>query len=514
MKKRHWSLAGLAISFMLSTALVGCGSSGGGAGSAADPSAGNSEGEKVLTIAKSADITGFDIHNYSNTGTEATLVNMFSYLIKRDKEGLFQPDLAEYWENVNPTTWRFQLRKGVTFHNGDPFTAEDVKFSLERVSKDEKLVQYGNYKQIKEVNVIDEHTVEIVTEQPEPVLLSRLSRIGSGMLPSKYIKEKGFDAFQKNPVGTGPYKFHEWIRDDRLTMVKFDQYYAGTPQWDKVVVRSIPEEATRVSELLTGGIDLAVQIPPTDMERVNTDTTASITGPTTRVSMLTVKVDKDRPTSDPRVREAIDLAIDKKLLISSIFEGEGVETRTGLVPGIFGADKNLYEKSQYDPEKAKQLLKEAGYENGPTITFTGSVGKSLKDKETSEIIASMLEQVGFKVELEVLDNSRFNEKRAAGKTGDLTLIAYGNSLFDADLLYKRLKPDTNFDHPELEKLLNDAERNMNVEERKKQYARAQEIIDQERLNIHLLHVVAQYGYNKRIKFEPRLDEMIFAESIR
>lgn len=198
---------------------------------------------------------------------------------------------------------------------------------------------------------------------------------------------------------------------------------------------------------------------------------------------------------------------------SSIFNNEGIETRTGIVPGIFSADLGLYQKSQYDPERAKQLLKEAGYENGVTISFTGSVGKSLKDKETSELVASMLEEVGFKVDLEILETSRFNEKRAAGKTGDLTLIAYGNSLFDADLLFKRLKPDTNFEHPELEKLLADAERNMNLEEREKQFQRVQAIVDHERYNINLLHVGAQYGYNKRINFTPRLDEMIIAEEI-
>ncbi|MCR8631881.1 ABC transporter substrate-binding protein [Paenibacillus radicis (ex Xue et al. 2023)] len=506
---KRFGTTSLAIIIALSAALAGCGkpdangsSQGAGMG-----------GEKVLTIARSSDIIGFDVHNHGFTGTESVHVNMFNYLVKKSPDGKFQPDLALSWETTNPTTWRFKLREGVKFHNGDSFTAADVKFSLERVAKDQKLVEYGNYKQIKEVKIVDDYTVDIITSETEPVLLSRLSRLGSSMLPSKYIQEKGIEAFLKNPVGTGPYKFFEWLRDDRVTLVKTDTYFGDKPKWDKLVFRSIPEEATRVSELMTGGVDIAVQIPPTDMKRVNENkTTQSLSGPTTRVMMLALRT-KSGPTSDPKVREAIDLAIDKKAIIKNLFEGDGKETMTAITPGIFGAKPDLFGKSQFDPDRAKQLLKEAGYEKGLTINFTGSVGKTLKDKETSEFIAAMLGEVGIKVNLEILESSKFNEKRNAGTTGDMFLVAYANSMFDAALLYKRLAPDTGYDNPEVLKLLSAAEKNMNAQEREKQFQQVQDILAKDRPQINLLQLVANYGTNKRLNFTPRIDEITYADEI-
>lgn len=501
----------LALIIALSAILAGCGkpdSKGAGESKGKEK-----DGQKVLTIARSGDILGFDVHNHGFTSTESVHVNMFNYLIKKDRDGKFQPDLAVSWESLNPTTWRFKLREGVKFHNGDPFTAADVKYSLERVAKDAKLVEYGNYKQIKEVKIVDDHTVDVITNEAEPVLLSRLSRLGSSMLPSKYIQEKGFDEFLKNPVGTGPYKFSEWIRDDRVTLVKNNDYFGDKGKWDKLVFRTIPEEATRVSELLTGGVDIAVQIPPTDMKRINeVNSTQTSTGPTTRVMMLALRTTSG-PTADPRVREAIDLAINKKALISSLFEGDGKETLTPIIPGIVGAKPDLFGKSNYNPERAKQLLKEAGYDKGLTINFTGSVGKSLKDKETSELIAAMLEEVGIKVKLEILESSKFNDKRNAGTTGDMFLVAYANSMFDAALLYKRLNPDTGYSNPEVTKLLSDAEKNMNLGEREKQYQQVQDILAKDRPQIYLLQLGASYGVNKRINFTPRIDEITYADEI-
>ncbi|TBL79448.1 ABC transporter substrate-binding protein [Paenibacillus thalictri] len=503
---------GLAVVIALSTVLAGCGKPDAAADSNAGAGAAKG-GEKVLTIARSSDIIGFDVHNHGFTSTESVHVNMFNYLVKKSADGKFMPDLALSWETVNPTTWRFKLRDNVKFHNGDPFTAADVKYSLERVAKDPKLVENGNYKQIKEVKVVDDHTVDVITTDTEPVLLSRLSRLGSSMLPSKYIQEKGFDEFLKNPIGTGPYKFSQWVRDDRVVLVKSDGYWGDKPKWDKLVFRSIPEEATRVSELLTGGVDIAVQIPPTDMKRVNDNkATQSMTGPTTRVMMLALRTTAG-PTADAKVREAIDLAIDKKALIDNLFEGEGTQTMTPIIPGVFGAKPDLYGKSQFDPERAKQLLKEAGYDKGLTINFMGSVGKTLKDKETSELIAAMLGEVGIKVNLEILETSKFNEKRNAGNYGDMFLVAYANSMFDAALLYKRLTPDTGYNKPEVLNLLNTAEKNMNPQEREKQFQQVQDILAKDHPQINLMQLVANYGVNKRLNFTPRIDEITYADEI-
>ncbi|QRG70072.1 ABC transporter substrate-binding protein [Brevibacillus choshinensis] len=526
MKKRFAGI-GLAAVLALSTAIVGCSSQPTtttapkqeqtSQGSTAP--AQSDSGEKVLTFASGNDIVSFDIHDHNNTSTEAVHVNMFNYLVKKDRDQKVQPDLATSWEIVNDKTWRFKLREGVTFHNGDPFTAEDVKFTLERIAKDQKLLEYGNYKQIKEVKIVDPHTVEIITNESEPVLLNRLSRLGSSMLPSKYIKEKGWDEFLKNPVGTGPYKFQEWKRDDRLILVKNEQYFGDKPKWDKLIFRSIPEDATRVAELLTGGVDIAVNIPPSDLDRIEgNEGTHTATGPTQRVMQLTVRTTPGTVTENPKVREAIDLAIDEKAIVDSILAGGGTPTRTRVTPGNFGANPDLFGKALYDPERAKQLLAEAGYPNGVDITFSATSGRYLKDKETAELIQAMLGEVGIRAKLDLLEWSKFNETYKAKKFGELFMIAYANSMFDASLAFDRIttergKGETDYSNPEVDQLLKDAEKNMNLEERAKQYVKVQEIIAQDRPQIYMYQMNANYGVSDKINFEPRLDEMLFADEI-
>ncbi|PTM59057.1 ABC transporter substrate-binding protein [Desmospora activa] len=489
--------------------LTGCNSGGSGA-------VGN---EKVLTIARGADMVSFDVHNHNNTSTEAIHVNMFNYLIKLDENQEPQPDLAESWEQKNDTTWEFKLKENVKFHNGDPFTAEDVKFSLERVAKDQSLLEHTSYKQIKEVKVIDDHTVEIITHNPDPVLLNRLSRLGSSMLPSKYIEEEGWDQFLKQPVGTGPYQFEEWIRDDRVVLKKYDDYFGEKPKWNQVVFRAIPEEATRVGELMTGGVDIVENTPPSDIERINGNEGTHVQeAPTQRVMMLVVRMSEGNVTADPKVREAIELAIDNQAITDNILQGAGTPTRTRVTPGTFGANPKLYDKYEYDPKKAKQLLKEAGFEKGLKLTLSATNGRYLKDKEIAEMIAAMLSEVGIQVKLDMLEWSKYNEKYQGKKFDELYMIGYGNSMFDGGYAFERLSPEvakgeTDYNNAEVEKLLEQAMENMDEKEREQQYQKVQELVAADRPHIYLHQVKGIYGVNDRINFNPRLDELIIADDI-
>lgn len=522
---KRFGVKSLLLTLVLSLGLAGC---GGGASTTTEGAQGTSEpaanqqanqnGEKVLTIARGTDMVSFDVHNHQNNSTHAIHVNVFSSLIKRDQDMNFQPDLATKWEKVDDTTWRFNLREGVTFHNGDPLTAADVKYTIERVAKDQSLLEYINFKTIKEVKVIDDLTVDIITEGPDPILLNRISRQGSGILPSKYIADKGFDEFLSNPVGTGPYKFSEWKRDDRIVFEKFDKYFGDAPKWDKVVFRTIPEDSTRVAELLTGGVDIATDIAPADWNRVKeNESTSIITGPTQRIMQLVMRMSEGSVTADPKVREAIELAIDKQAISEAILSGAGRPTRTMVTPEA-GADPDLYGKTLYDPEKAKQLLKEAGYENGLELTFSSTNGRYLKDKETAELIQAMLGEVGIKVNLEVLEWSKFNEKFKGKSFDEVYMLGYGNSMFDASApLYlnqsARTKGETDFNSPELDELLAQSDVNMDPETRKQQLYKVQQIIANERPRVFLYQMDAIYGVNKRIEFTPRSDENTYVDDI-
>lgn len=499
------------LSFILIISISGCATN--------QSKLGGSTDDKTLTIAQGADMVSFDIHNHNNTSTEAIHTNMFDYLVKRDKNMQLQPDLATSWKQINDKTMRFKLRKGVKFHNGDPFTANDVKFTLERVAKDGKLLDHPNYVQIKEVKVVDDYTVDIITNQPEPVLLNRVSRIASGILPSKYIKEKGWDYFLKHPIGTGPYQFVEWNKGDRIVLKANKNYFGSKPKWNKLIFRVIPEDSTRVAELLSGDVDIAMNVPPEDWDRINkNDQTYVAKSPSQRVMMLEVRQTKGTVTANPKVREAIDLAIDKKTIVDSLFDGAATLTRTRVTPGNNGANEDLYKKTLYDPEKAKQLLKEAGYGNGLTLHLSAPSGRYLKDKESAELIASMLGKVGIKVKLDLLEWSRFSEKYSSKSFNELFLIGFGNSMMDAsnsltNLKQAEAKGETDYVNPKTQRLLEKAEHNMNSDSRNKEYAEAQELIANDRPNIYLYQLDQVAGVKKNIKFTPRLDEMIYADDI-
>ncbi|SFB10457.1 peptide/nickel transport system substrate-binding protein [Lentibacillus halodurans] len=474
---------------------------------------------KRLVIANGTDIVSFDIHDHNNTSTEAVHVNMFNYLVRNDAEEGFVSDLAENWENIDENTWTFTLEEGVTFHNGEELTAEDVKYTLERVANDDTLLEYGSYQQIEEVEILNDYEFNIHTHESEPALLNRLSRLGSGILPKDYIESEGWDVFLEEPVGSGPYKLKEWRKDDQLVLEPFEDYFGEEPKWEEVVFRTIPEDSTRVSEVLTGGADIAVNIPPTDIERIEQEDGVSIvTSPSQRVMLFALRTQGDYPTADPKVREAIDLAIDKEAIVDSLLEGYGTPTRTRVTPGNVGANEDLYDTQVYDPEKAKELLAEAGYENGVNITLSAPNGRYLKDKESVELMQAMLEEVGITAELEMLEWSAFSTRYSDKDFEDVFFIAYGNSMFDASLALQRLTKEqaageTDYDNPETEQLLQDAMSNMDPEERVEQYQKAQEIIAEDRPQIYLYQIDSIYGVNDRVDFTPKLSEMLYVDEI-
>lgn len=512
MKKQLWLLL-----LVLTLVIAGC--SGGETSSTEGEEPVETSDSKTLVIANGTDIVTFDIHDHNTTSTEAVHVNMFNYLVTNQGEEGFQADLAESWENIDDTTWSFKLKEGVTFHNGEELTADDVKYTLERVAKDDTLLEHGNYNQIEAVNVISDYEFEIVTVNPEPALLNRLSRLGSSILPQEYIETEGWEVFLENPVGTGPYKFKEWQRDDRLTLEANTEYFGDAPKWEELVFRSIPEDSTRVSELLTGGVDVAVNIPPTDVARIDeTEGVTTVQSPTQRVMMLVLRTDDDSVTGDPLVREAIDLAIDKQAMVDSLLEGAGTVTRTRVTPGNVGANEDLYGQSLYDPERARELLAEAGYPDGFELTLTGPNGRYLKDRETVELIAAMLSEVGITVNQELIEWSAFNQRYQERDFAEMFYIGYGNSMFDASLALDRLtienaEGETDYDNQQVNDLLLAAEQNMDAEEREQQYQEAQEIIAEDRPQIYMFQLDAITGINERLEFEPLLNEMFYADSI-
>src|SRR5688572_9485252 len=222
--------------------------------------AAHGQAKDTLTVALVSHAPTLDPHMHFERVGILVNINMFDSLLHRNAKLEFEPSIATSWKALNDTTWEFKIRKGVRFHNGDALTPDDVKFSFDRVlDQTKKSPQYGNIRAIKEVKVVDAETVHIITDKPFPLLLERL--VYFGIVPKKHVLAVGDQAFGSTaPVGTGPWKFVEWKRDQLIRLEAFDQYWRGKPPFKQLVFRAIPEYATQYAEVKTGGVDIIREV--------------------------------------------------------------------------------------------------------------------------------------------------------------------------------------------------------------------------------------------------------------
>src|SRR5262249_44978032 len=191
----------------------------------------------TLVIAQGADITTLDPTQATQINNLNLFYNVYDALVTWDPTDLGKliPQLAVSWKKVNPTTWQFRLRKNVKFHNGEPFNAESVKFTVERLVTKGVHQVYGGFATIDRAEIVDPYTVNVITTKPDPLLVKRFAGYGGQMLPAKYVTQVGWQTFATKPVGTGPFKFVEWVKDDHLTLAAFDDYWKGAPKIKKVI---------------------------------------------------------------------------------------------------------------------------------------------------------------------------------------------------------------------------------------------------------------------------------------
>ena len=357
-----------------------------------------------LVIAQGIDATIIDPPRMTGQTTQNIIFHMFDQLVRLSPKGELVPWLAKSWEQKDPTTMVFHLRQNVLFHNGEKFGADDVKFSLERYI-DAQLPGKTLAKTLKsqgqfaEAVIIDEYTVAIKTKKPAPILLPVLDRFA--MMPKGYYSKIDPQTALLKPVGSGAYKFKEWIKDEKFVLEANENYWLGKPVVNTMIWRPIPEVGTRISALKTGEVHVISDVPPDLRKSLATDTTRVSFTPGLRMMYTGIVMnDPQLPTFDKRVRQAMNYAIDKNAITESIFHGL-TKAYDGELPGP-GQDAAV-KAYPYDPVKAKTLLKEAGFPNGFKIEMASPNGRNLKDVETAQVVATYLGQVGIKVKLGVYD---------------------------------------------------------------------------------------------------------------
>lgn len=452
-----------------------------------------------LVYAQSSDPVTLSPHEATDLYSRRVISNIFDRLVEINENLEIVPGLAERWEQIDERTMVFYLRKGVKFHNGDELTSEDVKYSLEEAKKSPKVGTL--FQAIDVVETPDRYTAVVKTSEASGSLLTHLGHITASIMNKSYNADEA--EYMRKPSGTGAYAFKDWKAGDRITLEKYDEYFRGKPSIDIVEVRAIPEENSRVIGLETGELQISAEVQNIGRQALagNTDVQLRETS-SLGVSYIGMNVTRDK-MKDLKVRQAIAKGIDRDAIIDAIHNGVVPKANSILGPGVFGYSKTT-KFVDYNPEKAKELLKESGQEN---LSIKLTTSGSEINKQIAEIIQAQLKDIGIKVDIEMLEWATFLNETANGKT-DLYMMGWSNSSGDADygmtpMLHGKMKGGPGnrsfFDNQKLNQLLDAGKIALNPDERKAIYAEAQQIMADELPIFPINFQIANAGVRKEVQ---------------
>lgn len=364
-------------------------------------------GKDTLTVAFKADPPNLDPHNNAIWTSFIVEEVIFDRLVQKDENGEIQPMLAERWEVIDDTTVRFFLRQDVTFHNGDKFTAEDVRYTIERAT-----VMKGSVSMMAAFDgpgtaVVDEYTVDIKLKNAFGPIFNYLASSRGNIVSAKHLEEVGEEAHGRSPVGTGPFKFSSWDSGDKITLVRNDEYWGGPAKFQNLIFRVVDESSSRAIEVESGAVDVAFHIDEADIARLEASPDVNlISAPGYTTHELNLNIWKNEFLQDVRVRKALYIGIDKAALVHAVYGDTAVPSTSSFSKNVIywtQADKN-----EYDPELAKQLLTEAGFDfENQTIVI--DVNNDTTMNKVGEVVQNMWTQLGIKTEIRRSDAAGFSD---------------------------------------------------------------------------------------------------------
>ncbi|WP_299437554.1 ABC transporter substrate-binding protein [uncultured Rhodospira sp.] len=451
------------------------------------PLAGSAPAEaKTLRMAYDADPVSLDPHEQLSGGTLQLSHMVFDPLVRFTKELEYEPRLAESWEQIDDRTMRFHLREGVTFHSGNPFTAEDVVFTVERLkaSPDFK----GLFEPFVGAVAVDDHTVDLVTKEPYPLVLTMATYIfpmdkafytgtDENGQPKDAIVKHGNTFASTHSSGTGPFAVRSREQGVRVEFDRFADYWdtESPGNVSEIIFTPIKEAPTRVASLLSGGVDFIAPVPPTDLERLrNDDSINLVTMSGTRIITFQMNQKRVEAFQDPRVRQAIVHAVNNEGIVDKIMKGFATAAAQQSAPGQAGHVPEL--EPRYDLEKAKALMEEAGYADGFTISMMAPNNRYVNDAKIAEAVAAMLAKINIKVDLTTMPKAQYWPKfdeRAA----DMMMIGWHPDTEDSanytEFLLMTPNPETgygqynsgNYSNPKVDELIIQSQSMIDLEER-------------------------------------------------
>jgi peptide/nickel transport system substrate-binding protein len=433
-----------------------------------------------------------------------------------------EPQLAVSWSvSKDGLVWTFNLRKGVTFHDGTPFNAQAVADSFNRViDPNHRFYNYGKWKYLSlslkpvtKINVVDDYKIQLVTEKPFAPLLNNLALWLCPIL-SPAAMEQYKDKIGMNPVGTGPYKLVKWDKDDKIVLTRNDSYWGGKPKLERIILKSIPEPSARLMALQSGTIDIADDLDPDSIAMAKTNKDLVVKSvPSINIGYLAMNTSKP-VFKDPRVRRAINHAVNKKDLIQAIFKGMAVPAKNPFAPSIWGYNNDI-EPYAYDPAKARALLKEAGYDFNMVLELWAMpVSRAYMPDpiKTAELIQAYLKDAGVNTKIVRYDWGAYLQKTSNGEH-DMCMLGWLGGNADPDnFLYGLLSADAAtipgaanvsiWKDAKFTELVKKAQVVFKISERAEYYKKAQVIFHNEAPWVPLAHTTTIRVFNKRVQDVP------------
>lgn len=475
----------LSLVMVLALVVTGC-----GGGQNADPGNDSSQGEQTpggvkdtLVVGQGADAVSLDPHATNDQPSSRVSKQIYETLVGQNEAMELEPALAESWTKVDDLTFEFKLKQGVKFHNGEELKASDVKFTLLRALQSSHVSHIVGAIDPEGIEVVDDYTIRIATKEPFAPLLAHLAHTGAAILNEKAVTEAG-DDYGQHPVGTGPFKFEKWNVGDSIELVRFDEYHGTPAKVAKVVIRNIAENNARTIELETGGVDIAYDIQPSDVKRVESNSDlVLLRDANLSTTYIGFNVGK-APFNDVRVRQAINHAVDTEAIVEAVYQGVGSPSRGPLGPNVFASHQGL-QPYEVDIEKAKALLAEAGYPDGFKTSIWTNENQQRMD--IAEIVQNQLRQINIEAEVKVMEWGAYLQGTSNGEH-DMFILGWTTVTGDPDYgLYALFHSSqfgdagnrTFYSNPKVDELLDKARVSVDQSEREALYKEAQEIIRDE-----------------------------------
>jgi peptide/nickel transport system substrate-binding protein len=464
-----------------------------------------------ITIYNSSVTDALNPYNHSSSPIYGLWQHIFEPLVEVAYNPVgYKGVLARSWE-LRGNKWIFHLRKGVRFHDGSPFTAKDVIFTVNRIRTDRNSLQRDNFKDVEGMQAPDDHTVVFALKQPNAVFLDRVQ---NRFMVSRVAAEKYGDQVDQRAIGTGPYRFVSFQRGGDFVMTRNDDYWGAKPEIKEVIVRKVTEAAARVAALEAGQADVINNVPVHDLPRLERNPRLRVEKVEGLRMFFLALNPAFKPFDNKLVRQAVNYSVDANAIVKNIFEGSGFVLNGPLGPHVIGYDPS-HKRYPYDPKKARELLAKAGYPNGVAVKLYFSAGRYPQDTEVCQVVSGQMEKGGFKVELVNQEWAIFWGTSGVNG-GKLPFYYIGRgSLVDADTLYdqyfrtgttKRLS----YSNPEFDKLVEEEQKTANPKKRVALLQRAGKILMEDTPFVPMYNLADLYGVARNVVWKARPDEKIWS----